>query len=226
MRLFIAAEPREFAGFLPFCTNVSPVEFPVHWARVANWKGQQMIAIANGAGPLRAAAAVDCVLSITRALAVCSMGFCGALDPVLRIGEVFVASSVNGLPALLPETDAPHRSGMLASVEHIAATAERKRELREQGFDAVEMEAGGVAERANHYGAPFYCVRAVTDLAGETFVNDFEAALKPDGRFAIMRLLSPALTRPFERVPELLRLQRRCGIAARRLGGFLDTCEL
>lgn len=225
MRLFIAAEPRELEGFLPYCTNVSPVELPVHWARVANWKDQQMIAIANGAGPVRAAAAVDCVLSITRALAVCSVGFCGALDPELGLGDIFVAQSVNRLPARLPKSDLALRSGALASVEHIAATAERKQELRAQGFDAVEMEAAGVAERARHYGAPFYCVRAVTDLARESFANDFEGALKPDGRFSVPALLLSALARPFERVPELFRLQRRCGIAARRLGGFLDACE-
>ncbi|HCC57424.1 MAG TPA: hypothetical protein DEQ47_09195 [Solibacterales bacterium] len=225
MRLFIAAEPRELEGFLPYCTNVSPVEFPVHWARVGNWKEQQMIAIANGAGPVRAAAAVDCVLSITRALAVCSVGFCGALDPELGIGDVFVAKSVNGLSAMRPVTEVTHRTGALVSVEHIAGTAEHKQELRARGFDAVEMEAAGVAERASHYGAPFYCVRAVTDVAGESFANDFEAALKPDGRFAVSNLLVAALARPFERVPELFRLQRRCGIAARRLGGFLDACE-
>lgn len=225
MRLFIAAEPRELEGFLPYCANVSPLELPVHWARVANWKGQQMMAIANGAGPLQAAAAVDCVLSITRALAVCSVGFCGALDPDLRIGDVFVAQSVNGLPALPPKSDRSHRRGALASVDRIAAGAEHKQQLRAQGFDAVEMEAAGVAGRAGHYGAPFYCVRAVTDLAHETFANDFEAALKPDGRFAVSRLLLSALARPASRVPELFRLQRRCGIAARRLGGFLDSCE-
>lgn len=226
MRLLIAAEPREFDGFLPYCTNVSPVEFPVHWARVANWNQQQMIAIANGAGPVRAAAAVDCVLSITRALAVCSIGFCGALDPELRIGDIFVAATVNGLPAMLPRTERPYRSGALASVERIAATVESKKELRGQGFDAVEMEARGVAERASHYGTPFYCVRGVSDLADEGFANDFEAAMGSDGRFSTPRLLSSALASPFTRIPELIRLQRRCGIAARRLGSFLDTCEL
>lgn len=226
MRLFIAAEPRELEGFLPFCTNVSPLELPVHWARVGNWKEQQMIAIANGAGPARAAAAVDCVLTITRALAVCSLGFCGALDAELGIGDIFAADSVNGMPARAPRSEAPHRSGALASVDHIAASAAEKQQLRARGFDAVEMEAAGAAERASHYGVPFYCIRAVTDLADESFANDFESALKPDGRFAVSRLLLLALARPFARIPELFRLQRRCGIAARRLGGFLDTCEL
>ncbi len=225
MRLFVSAEPREFDGFLPYCSNVSPLEVPVHWARVANWNGQQMIAIANGAGAARASAAVDSVLSITRALTVCSTGFCGALDPELRIGDVFVADTVDGMPAQHPQSEKPHRSGALTSSGTIAASAAEKQALRASGASAVDMESAAIAQRAAHYSVPFYCVRSVSDLAEETFANDFQAALGADGRYRVARLLAGALARPTQRFPELLRLQRRCGIAARRLGAFLDSCE-
>jgi adenosylhomocysteine nucleosidase len=225
MRLFVAAEPREFSGFLPFCTTVAPLDLPVHWARVGNWNGQQMIAIANGAGAARAASAVNCVLSITRALAVCSTGFCGALDASLNIGDVVVADTVDGLPTAAPRSEMKHHMGHVISADHIVATAEEKGILAGAGAAAVDMESGAIAQRAEHFGVPFYCVRSVTDLAGESFSNDFGAALQPDGRFGISRLLLGAMARPATRLPELFRLQRRCGIAARRLGVFLDSCE-
>ena len=52
-------------------------------------------------------------------------------------------------------------------IDHVAQTADEKRRLRAGGASAVEMEAGGVAERARARDVPFYCVRVVTDLADE-----------------------------------------------------------
>ena len=54
------------------------------------------------------------------------------------------------------------------------------------------MEAAGVARAAEDLGVPFYCIRAVSDLAGEDFANDFNAALTPDGRFSTLRLVAGA----------------------------------
>ena len=80
-------------------------------------------------------------------------------------------------------------------------------------------------QRAQALGLPFFCVRAVTDLADETFANDFNAALREDGHFDTMQILRSAMLRPVARLPELVRLRKRCGIAARTLGEFLADCR-
>jgi adenosylhomocysteine nucleosidase len=219
--LFIAADPREFAGWLSHWEQVQPLQLPVHWARKGRWKGREVTAIANGAGAERAFAAV---LVAPKSSAVCSIGFCGALDETLRIGDVFAATEVsNGArawPALLPgATDAP--SGVVASIDHIARTAAEKSNLRATGASIVEMEAAGVAQACEDLSLPFYCIRAVSDLAGEDFSNDFNAALGPDGRFSFVRLMSGALSSPQARFGELLRLQQRTALAAKQLGDFL-----
>jgi hypothetical protein len=72
---------------------------------------------------------------------------------------------------------------------------------------------------------PFYCVRVVTDLAGETMANDFNAALRADGHFDTMVVLRGALRRPLARVPELCRLRQRSVRAARVLGVFFANCR-
>ena len=74
-------------------------------------------------------------------------------------------------------------------------------------------------------GVPFFCVRAVSDLADESFSNDFNAALGPDGRFRLGRLIGSALMQPHRRFPELMRLKERCDLAAVKLGDFLDSCS-
>ena len=214
--LFIAADPREFNGFLPHWQQIQPLPLPVHWARTGRWKGREVHAIANGAGADRAFAAV---LVAPKSAALCNIGFCGALDESLQIGDVFVATKVQdgsrSWPALQPDDTPDAPTGAVASIDHIAQTAAEKSNLRATGASIVEMEAAGVARASEDLDLPFYCIRAVSDLAREDFANDFNAALKPDGRFSTIGLLKQL------RLPELIRLKQRTDLASKKLGDFL-----
>jgi adenosylhomocysteine nucleosidase len=191
--------------------------------------GRNLLLVANGIGGRRAVQAVEAALSAASVDAVVSLGFCGALDPDLAIGNIFVASRIQGdegsFATQLPE--APHRfaSGLLVSIDHVAQTAEEKARLWSTGAAAVEMEAAGVAAVAARHGLPLYCIRSVTDLAGEAFANDLNAALRPDGQFDVMHLLRNAVRKPTVRFPELLRLYKRSTLAARTLGEFIAGCR-
>jgi len=184
---------------------------------------------ANGAGAHRAAAAIDDALATFRPEAIVSMGFCGALDPSLAIGDIVVGTTVfagdRAFAAEPPVTVARHRSGPVCSIDHVAGTAEEKRKLHSTGAIAVEMEAAGVAQRAQKLGVPFFCIKSVTDLADETMANDFNAVLRSDGRFDTMKVLVSSLRRPWVRLPELVRLRKRCLLASRSLGVFIADCR-
>ena len=115
--------------------------------------------------------------------------------PELQIADIVVGTGdLDGAGALSPRCSlragGTHHMGVVCSIDHVAQTAAEKRQLARQRRCAVEMEAGGVAERAEARGLPFYCVRVVTDLAGEDMANDFNRALRPDGHFATMRYLT------------------------------------
>jgi nucleoside phosphorylase len=112
----------------------------------------------------------------------------------------------------------------VASIDHVAETAEEKRKLRASGASVVEMEAAGAAGAAADMGVPFYCVRVVSDLAGEDFANNFNAALTEDGSFSVARLAIGALASPRKRLGELVRLKHRTEMAAKKLGEFLANC--
>jgi len=222
--LFLAAEPRELTHWIAHWTDLRPLSLPVHWSRAGNWNGRPVLAIANGAGPARARAAVEAAAPVS---AVCNIGFCGALDSALHPGDVFIATEVrNGASASAAKRPAgpPARSGPLASIDHIARTAREKRELRSAGALVVEMEAAGAARAAAALNVPFYCVRAVSDLAGEDLHNDFNAALRPDGRFSLPRILAGACASPLQRFRELIVLKQRTDLAAKNLGDFLANC--
>ena len=229
--LFVAADRMEFAGPLARAAE----------SGVTRLGGNEILLVANGIGRKRSAAAVDAALAIAEPLAdargsvrshdrkgvfhpdaVISMGFCGALDERLEIADVVVGTAIVGSAVACATF---HHSGAaegpICSIDHVARTAEEKRRLRASGAIAVEMEAAGVAQRAQAFNLPFYCVKAVTDLAGETMANDFNAALRSDGHFGTIRILTGTLRHPAVRIPELIRLRNRCVRAARVLGEFI-----
>jgi nucleoside phosphorylase len=224
--LLVASDRMEFQGILSRAANVRPVELVVDWSRSAQLNGNHVLLVANGAGARRATAAVDAALAGFRADAVVSMGFCGALDEGLEIADVIAATAIVGSSAACSRcTPAPRASGPICSIDHVAGTAVEKRQLRASGAIAVEMEAAGVAERAASLSLPLYVIKAVTDLAGETMANDFNAALRFDGHFDTMKVFTGTLRHPTVRIRELLRLRNRCVQAARVLGEFIADCR-
>jgi adenosylhomocysteine nucleosidase len=212
--LLVASDPREFQALQP---------------RMPHLGSHQFLLTANGAGAHRAAAAVDAALATFHPDAVLSVGFCGALAPDLAIADIVVGTTIlaggRAFAAQSPTASRPHRLGPVCSLDHVAPTAAEKSDLASTGAIAVEMEAAGVAERAQALGLPFFCIKAVTDLAGETMANDFNAALRSDGRFDTIKILASSLRHPWVRLPELFRLRTRCVRAARSLGEFIADCR-
>jgi adenosylhomocysteine nucleosidase len=227
--LLVAAEPREFAGLRRFCSGVRKLAWPVHWARYGESGDRQLWMVANGVGAAQAGQAVEIACPRCSPEAIVSMGFCGALDAALEIGDVFVATAVDAagrrFDIRVPSTSAPHSTGVVASIDHVAQTAAEKSLLRASGASAVEMEAAAVAGRAAEYRIPFFCVRSVTDTADQSFVTDFNRALLSGGHFGTIRILTSALRNPGKAFPELFRLRVSCRIATRTLGEFIAGCR-
>ncbi len=227
--LMIAADAMEFPGILRHASGVGNAHLGIDWSRSARLGNYELLLAANGMGAQRAAAAVDAALQCFGAEAIVSTGFCGALEPDFEIADVIVGTAVSAgwhtFPALCPNSERRHRRGVVCSIDHVAQTADEKRRLRACRASAVEMEAGGVAERAQARGVPFYCVRVVTDLADEDMANNFNQALRPDGHFATINILRGALRNPGFRLPELVRLRKRCVRAAGTLGDFIADCR-
>jgi adenosylhomocysteine nucleosidase len=230
MRLLIAAsESMEFTGLLAHATDVQRKSVGADWARSACLGTHEVLLVANGAGPSRAGAAVDSALEAFRPDALVSIGLCGAAAPDLRPSQIVVATEVafgeTRYPAAPLECPRPHSRGMVRTIDHIAQTAGEKRFWHSTGAIAVEMEAAAIAQHAQRLGLPFYCIKAVSDLADETLANDLNPALRPDGHFDTIKVLGSTLRHPLVRVPELLRLWRRSARAANYLGDFFADCR-
>lgn len=226
--LVVGADRMEFAGIVARGEAVLGTKPAVDWSQAVRLGGHEMLLVANGAGAKRAAAAVDAAVSF-RAEAIASTGFCGALTDRLGIADIVVGDCIlageRRYAAQAVSSERKHVQAAIRSIDHVASTAAEKRRLADAGAEAVEMEAAGVAARAAELGLPFYCIRAVSDLAGEDMANDFNRALTADGHFDTMILLRSAASRPWVRIPELLRLRKRCVRAASALGDFFADCR-
>jgi len=219
--LFVASDRMEFPGFLQRAAKVSPADIAVDWSRRALLNGYETLLVANGVGPMRAGVAAEKGIEAFTPDAIVSTGFCGALSPRLRIAEIVVANQIVARDRIYASHSIKGALfGSVRSISYIARTAEEKRALASEGAIAVEMEAAGVAAQALRHSIPFYCVRSVTDLASETLANDFNKALRSDGHFDTICILRVALLHPATRLPELVRLRKRCVLAARALGDF------
>ena len=177
--------------------------------------------VANGPGSKLACAALsDDLIREVRGegavKAIISTGYCGALDPKLRVGDIVVSDDTNLALAR------PCARGRVITRDRVAVTAAEKRALREEtGAIAVDMEAAAVRSRAEALGVPYACIRVVSDTAEEDMPLDFNRYRGADGRFSRGRIALAAMARPFSVMPALLEFDRQCQRASMALGEAL-----
>ena len=103
MLVFVAAEAREFDGFLANAERVVKLNWPLSFARIVWLNGRAALLVANGPGPKLAGMALEVVrerkdlqrLNVNLELTgLASTGFCGALDPALEPCDIFVATQL------------------------------------------------------------------------------------------------------------------------------------
>jgi adenosylhomocysteine nucleosidase len=224
--LLVAAERREFDGFRKrLGKTVEAPGISAKFARKATWNAERWLMVANGPGRnLVSAALSDDLIREARSegilQTIISTGFCGALDPKLRVGDIVVPQETQ-LPLARPCA-----RGKVITRDRVAVTAEEKRALREAtGAIAVDMEAAAVRERAAALGIPYACIRVVSDTADENMPLDFNRYRDSDGRFSRTRIAFAAMARPFSVMPAILEFDRRCRHASLALGDFLADCR-
>jgi len=236
--LFVAAEAAELKPLAGHLENLRKLNWPIDYAYEGIAGGRRFLLAANGAGSklamqateiaIRAISSAD--LSSSHLEAVVSTGFCGGLDPALKVGdivsaqEVFDFSGGEHYPCVELLADTPR--GIVLSQDRIANDAAEKQVLfAKTGACAVEMEAAGVAARSKRAGLPFYCIKVISDVATESFALDLNRMRTTDGRVARGKIIVHALMRP-NLLPGLFRLKRRTDEVARVLGEFLVSCRI
>ncbi len=150
---------------------------------------------------------------------VVTCGFAGGLNPALESGAVVFSTNDPTLREWL--LSANTRPANIFCATRIAITASEKEQLHiSTGADVVEMESEAVHSVCCEHGIPCATLRAISDTAGEDLPLDFNHLSKPDMNLDYGKL-AWAIAKSPGKIRELLRLQKRCRLAAENLAGVL-----
>jgi adenosylhomocysteine nucleosidase len=141
-------------------------------------------------------------------------GFCGALSPVFKTGDVVDFGEVIDESATVNSCGA---SGpRLLTASRIVAEPEEKRRLAERfGADAVDMESAATVRWCRERAIPIRVIRAVSDDA-RTRLSPRLARMLSGGSPSLVRVIGQLFRSP-RLLPELLRLASHTRLAAERL---------
>ena len=167
-----------------------------------NYESEQGLIMCAGIGATAARAAAEKLIPCFRPTVLISAGLAGGLTPHWKAGDVIFPATIVQAPAgavlqtgLLPEAAGIKRSGVLVSTPSIAGAGIKSLLARQFQADAVDMEAGAVAEIAAAHGIPFVAVKAISDEY-DFPVPDLGRFVDPQGRFLTGRFLLHAAVRP------------------------------
>ncbi len=157
-----------------------------------------------------------------------SIGIAGALNPILRTGDILIGGAV-ATPGGFFDTEERLRArfpiaktAIIAGAERIALRREAKAALFEATkADAVDLESGIAAELARAHAVPFAILRVVSDEAATALPAAAEVALDSEGRVKFAALCGSILARPAQ-LPQLMQAAGDSRAALKALLRCLD----
>jgi adenosylhomocysteine nucleosidase len=208
----IAAMPGELK---PLVQGWKPLQLP-HAEGAAAWQGNiagaECVAVCAGMGKEAAERACGIALQGGPLTALVSMGWAGALSCGVQPANAYVVNEVidtaNGErfptgPGAFHGNPAELR---LVTIDHVAHAQEKRQLAQNYRAVLVDMEAAAVARFARSRGIAFYCLKAVSDVAGET-LPDFSRYTDHHGHLRLPALLAHVAIRP-QYWPGLMRIGR------------------
>lgn len=118
--------------------------------------------ICGGIGAVAARRATEAAIKEVEPVRVISVGFAGALDDSLKVGDVFEPRSViNAADSVRAEIVSG--MGILISSATVAGKEQKLRLCKAYGANAVDMEAAAVAQGAEARGIEFAALKAISD---------------------------------------------------------------
>jgi len=151
--------------------------------------------ICGGIGAEAARHATEAVIQDVGPEQVVSVGFAGALDGSLKVGQVVEPSIVINA-ADGARTEVGSGAGTLVSTKAVADKDQKSRLAKAYGATAVDMEAAAVAQGAQARGVGFGAIKAISDAA-DFSLPSMDRFVAADGTFQSVRFACHAALRPW-----------------------------
>jgi adenosylhomocysteine nucleosidase len=179
-----------------------------------------VVLVCGGIGPQAARRVAEAVIESYSPTIIYSVGFCGALEPQLKAGDVIQPAQIidagDGSRVNLSEG-----RGILVSFGSVASPAQKAKLKESFSAQIVDMEAAAVARAAQARGVEFAAVKAVSDEFDFSFPS-MERFIDSGGAFRQGRFAAYAALRPWL-WPNVRRLAISSNLASRALSGWLAT---
>jgi len=206
------------------------------------WWEKTIILARTGVGRQKAKQAAVQVIENFHPEAIISIGYAGALNTELKVGDLFIADCIldeqNDSVAFEVEDslnsewldlaksislsgELKIKVGKLITVNSVIHTPERKQDLGKQfGADAVEMETIEIAMLAREKKIPFLSVRGISDAVDHELI-DSSSFLGTDGEISKLRAGWYVLTHP-KSIKNAISLRSHTQIASQNLTDFIS----
>jgi adenosylhomocysteine nucleosidase len=184
-------------------------------------KDENMVIVCGGIGLESARRAAEAVIALYQPTELQSVGFAGALDQTMHVGDLFIPSAVidarDGSRVLVAGIDKDSQNALVTFMS--VAGARQKRSLA-QAFaaKAVDMEAAAVAVAAAAHGLGFAATKVISDEL-DFEMPQMERFIDVRGQFRTAAFVAFLALRPWLwlRVAALARDSRK---AAQALGSY------
>ena len=212
----VAALEREVSGLV---RRWDRVERDYQGRRFKFFETGQTVLVCGGIGAEAARRATEAVIWLYQPELVLSVGFAGALDPILKVGEIFSPSRVidarDG-----SSVEIATGCGVLVTAATIAGADQKGKLAESYGAQAVDMEAAAVARGAQARGVRFMAVKAISDESSFE-IPAMDRFVARDGQFRTGRFVIFGASRPWLWARIVL-LARNSAKASRALCTELD----
>jgi adenosylhomocysteine nucleosidase len=145
------------------------------------FEGADAALICGGIGAECARRATEAMIREVNPVRVISVGFAGALDGSLRVGDVIEPQTVINVADGV-RTEIGAGAGILVTSAGVADAAQKARFAKAYAASAVDMEAGAVAQGALARGVEFGALKAISDAA-EFNLPALDGFVGADGSF-------------------------------------------
>lgn len=211
----IAALEREVGSLLK---NYTRVQRKHEGQQFVFFEAEDRVIVCGGIGPEPARRAAEAAISLYRPASILSVGFAGALDARLRVGDIFT-------PGVVVDARDGSRinieagTGVLLTFMTVAGANQKAALADSYGAQAVDMEAAAVAAAARAHAIQFGAIKVISDES--TFeMPETARFIDARGRFRTLAFAAFAALRPWL-WPRVGHLARNSGKAAKALGEYL-----
>lgn len=221
----VAALERELSGLIK---NWSRISREHQGRKFIFFEHDDAVAVCGGIGVNAARRAAEAIIALYHPTLIQSVGFAGALDSSLHVGDVFTPSVItdarDGSRIQSDASQLTSEDGALVTFMAMAGVDQKTKLAQSYAARAVDMEAAAVGTAARAHGISFAAVKVISDEM-DFEIPGADRFIAPNGQFNTAKFILFAALRPWLWM-RVATLTRNSSKAAKSLAAHLEQSSV